>query len=229
MPNRLSTLFAASVSVAGLATPAPACSLALLLALDVSASIDPGEYALQQEGLAWALTDPQVVGAIVATGGIWIAAYEWSGARHQYEQIPWTWVDSADSIAAAAEDLRTMRRRADDFPTSLGYALGYGLITLARAPEACDRAVIDISSDGDNNDGFPPASAYAAHDLTGITINALVIEGAEEDLPRYYREEVIRGDGAFVEIAGSYEDYGEAMRRKLLREIGAMAFAEARP
>jgi hypothetical protein len=229
VPNRPSTLLAASLTAVGLAAPAPACSLALLLALDVSASIDPREYALQQEGLAWALTDPQVVGAIVGAGGIWIAAYEWSGARHQYEQIPWTWVDSAETVAAAAGELRTMRRRADDFPTSLGYALGYGLITLASAPETCDRAVIDISSDGDNNDGFPPKSAYAAHDLTGITVNALVIEGTEDDLPRYYREQVIRGDGAFVEVAGSYEDYGEAMRRKLLREIRAMAFAAAEP
>ena len=56
-----------------------------------------------------------------------------------------------------------------------------------------------------------------------------MIEGTEDDLPRYYREQVIRGDGAFVEVAGSYEDYGEAMRRKLLREIRAMAFAAAEP
>jgi Ca-activated chloride channel homolog len=76
-----------------------------------------------------------------------------------------------------------------------------------------------VAGDGVNNDGFPPASAYWTNDMAGITVNALVIEG---DLPPpapYYREEVTRGLGAFLEIATSYEDYATAMRRKLLREI----------
>ncbi|WP_370630880.1 DUF1194 domain-containing protein [Maritimibacter sp. DP1N21-5] len=230
MPNRRHRrprTFALATALAAFPASTQACSLALVLALDVSASIDPAEYDLQQEGLARALTDPDVVAAIEGTGGIWLSVYEWSGARHQYEQIPWTWVDTAATVAKAASTLRDMRRRADDFPTSLGYALGYGLITLTRAPEICARAVIDISSDGDNNDGFPPESAYDAHDLTGVTVNALVIEDENPDLAGYYRENVIRGDAAFVEIARDYQDYGEAMRRKLLREIGALAFAAA--
>ncbi|HBZ43485.1 MAG TPA: hypothetical protein DEO85_05360 [Maritimibacter sp.] len=211
------------------AWPAAACSLALVLALDVSASIDSEEYALQQVGLADALQDPDVRGAILAQGGIWVTAYEWSGARHQYEQLPWTYLDSDADISEVSTILRNAPRRAKDFPTSLGYALGHGLITLGRAPETCRRQVIDVSSDGETNDGFGPDSAYRAHDMSGVTVNALVIEEHNPSTVDYYRDEVIRGNGAFVEVARTYEDYAVAMRRKLLREIGVFAFAGMQP
>ena len=218
---------AGAVVAAALATPAQACPLALALALDVSASIDSGEYALQQNGVAAALTDPRVEKAIIAQGGIWLAAFEWSGARHQYDQLAWTFLDSPGAIARAAATLSRARRHVAEFPTSLGYGLGYALILLSEAPELCARRVIDVASDGVNNDGFPPASAYRANDMSAITVNALVIEDGDPSTTTYYRENVIRGLGAFVERAASYADYADAMQRKLLREIGAMSLASA--
>ncbi len=207
------------------APPAQACSIALVLALDVSASIDSEEYHLQQEGLARALRDETVSRAILGQDGVWITAYEWSGSRHQYEQLPWTRMDSPESIDSVAETLRTAPRRAKDFPTSLGFALGHGLGLLQDAPERCRRKVIDVSSDGKTNDGFGPDSAYRAWNMAGITVNALVIEEPDNRIAPYYRDEVVFGPGAFVEIADGFEDYARAMRRKLLREIGAQAFA----
>jgi hypothetical protein len=221
--RRLTGAFLAAL----LAAPAQACPLALALALDVSASIDRDEYALQQNGVAAALTDPSVEKAIVAQGGIWLTAFEWSGAHHQYDQLAWTFVDSPAAIERAAASLRHARRRVSEFPTSLGYGLGYALIRLSEAPELCARRVIDVASDGVNNDGFPPASAYRANDMSGITVNALVIEDGDPTTTTYYRDNVIRGLGAFVERAATYADYADAMQRKLLREIGAMSLVSA--
>ncbi|EAQ14880.1 DUF1194 domain-containing protein [Maritimibacter alkaliphilus] len=206
------------------AAPAAACKLSLVLALDVSASVDAREYDLQQEGLARALTDPEVVGAVEAQGGIWLSIFEWSGARHQYEQLPWTFVAGGAALAAVAGELRATPRQVAEFPTSLGYALGHALNLLKAAPETCDRQVIDVSGDGVNNDGFPPASAYVAHDMSLVTVNGLVITDGDPTVVRYYLQSVIQGPGAFVQPTNSYNDYEEAMRRKLLRELGAFSY-----
>ncbi|MBX2854988.1 MAG: DUF1194 domain-containing protein [Rhodobacteraceae bacterium] len=214
-----------SLQAAALTSPVFACHLSLILALDVSASVDAREYKLQQEGVASALVDPDVSRMILSQGGIWIMAFEWSGSRHQYPQMQWTFLGDMAAINAASEQLRVARRRVNEFPTSLGYALGRALQELRKAPEVCVRRVVDVAGDGVNNDGFPPASAYRANDMTGITINGLVIEGETPPPAPYYLEQVIRGPGAFVEVADDYDDYARAMRRKLLRELsyGSMA------
>lgn len=201
--------------------PAPACPLALVLALDASSSVDEREYRLQRDGLATALADEEVVEAIVAQGGIWVTAFEWSGAWQQYDWLGWTFLDDAASVRRAAARLGGASRQSDGFPTALGYALGYALAQLRHAPEPCARQVIDVAGDGINNHGFPPGSVYRANDLTGVTVNALVIEGATPPPAPYYRAQVIRGPGAFVEVTADFADYTEAMRRKLLREIPA--------
>lgn len=210
----------------GLTAHVQACDLSLILALDVSASISAQEYRLQQEGIASALTDPAVTQAVTALGGLWINAFEWSGSRHQYEQLGWSFVEDADGLASVAAIIRDAPRRAKDFPTSLGFALGHALNQMARAPERCRRRVIDVSSDGDTNDGFPPESAYRAHDMADVTVNALVITKENQALVDYYYEEVIWGSKAFVEVANQYTDYEDAMRRKLLREIGAFSYVQ---
>lgn len=224
-PGRLA---AAALLAAASAFPARACDLALILALDVSASVDAEEYRLQRDGLAAALDDEEVVLSILAAGGIWLSAFEWSGARHQNMRLEWTFLDEPGEVRAAASALSAATRSQDEFPTSLGYALGHAMIRLAQAPQRCLRQVIDVSGDGVNNDGFPPASAYRAHDMTGVTVNALAIEGEDPPPAPYYAREVIRGPGAFVEVARGYDDYARAMKRKLLREIngGGLAFAE---
>lgn len=215
----------AFVLLSGGTLQAADCPLALVLALDASSSVDGREYRLQAQGLEYAFTDPDVEAAILGAGGILATAFEWSGRNQQVIHAGWSWLDSRASIAGFARRLGTAQRGFDEFPTSLGHALGFAAIQLSRAPVACTRQVIDVSGDGVNNDGFGPASAYRAHAFDAITVNGLVIKGADPDPEAYYLTSVIRGPGAFVELADDYDDYARAMRRKLLREIGGGSFA----
>lgn len=206
-------------------SPAEACSLSLVLAMDGSASVDSREHALQLNGLADALRDPDVVQAIEAVGGIWVTSFEWSGRYQQQQQLSWRHLTDSASAADAAETLRRAPRGYTEFPTALGYALGHAAVLLQRAPQACARKVIDVAGDGINNDGFGPSSAYKAFNFDGITVNGLVISGPGDPPLEYYRTTVIRGPGAFVETATSYDGYARAMKRKLLREIFGSGYA----
>ncbi len=210
--------------------PAPAfsCSLALVLALDVSASVDDREYRQQLNGLADALQDPEVVQAIEAVGGIWATGFEWSGTHQQLVQLKWAHLTDAESAQRAASILRRAQRSYTEFPTALGYALGFASVQLRKAPEPCSRKVVDVAGDGINNDGFTPASAYRAFDFVGVTVNGLVVAGADTTPVQYYFDNVIRGPGAFVETAATYADYSGAMKRKLLREIFGNGYADLR-
>jgi Ca-activated chloride channel family protein len=196
------------------------CKLALVLALDVSSSVDDREHHLQTVGTAAALADPEVREAILfGGGGIWFSVFEWSGRNQQVIQLPWTYLDSDAAIAEAAARLLKSERSFKEFPTAVGFAVGFARIHLESVPEPCLRRVIDISGDGINNEGFRPGSAYRAASFAGITVNGLVIKGAWPDPEQFYREEVVRGPGHFIEIANGYGAYAEAMKRKLVREI----------
>ena len=129
-----------------------------------------------------------------------------------------------DGFAAA---LTAHERRYEEFPTAMGYALGYGANLLRRAPP-CGRKVLDVSGDGVTNHGFRPVHAYRHFDFAGVTVNGLVIGGDDPELVAFYRDEVIHGPGAFAEIAAGFADYARAMRRKLLREIGMGMVADGR-
>ena len=202
-----------------LALPAAACEVALVFALDVSASVDAREYALQRDGLAGALTAPEVVRVIRAQpGGVALAAYEWSGRDQQVLLADWTPVRGRAALERFAARIGQARRSHREFPTAMGFALGHGARLLERAPP-CDRRVIDVSGDGVNNDGFGPALAYRAFPFAGVTVNGLAIEGSEPGVTAYYRANLPHGPGAFVEVADGFEDYATAMRRKLLREL----------
>jgi len=205
--------------------PARACSLALVLAMDGSASVDAREHELQLNGLADALRDPDVVQAIEAVGGIWVTSFEWSGRRQQLQQLEWRHLTDQASAIAAAETLRRSPRGFTEFPTAIGYALGHAAVLLQSVPQPCSRKVIDVAGDGINNDGFGPSSAYKAFDFDGVTVNGLVVSGPDETPVHYYRANVIRGPGAFIEIAETYNDYAAAMKRKLLREIFGNGYA----
>jgi hypothetical protein len=117
-----------------------------------------------------------------------------------------------------AERVLRATRSHEDFPTALGYALGFAATHLDRAPPCLFRTV-DISGDGQNNDGFPPAAAYEHFPFEGVTVNGLAIGGASRGIEDYYLAEVIHGPGAFVEYARNHEDFEEVMRRKLEREL----------
>ena len=216
-------MWRAALAAAAALTPAgaeAACRLALLLALDVSSSVDDREYALQRDGLAAALTSADVQGAILERGGgsVALAVYEWSGRRQSVVVQDWVMLQSAADIAAVADRLRAAERSYSRFPTALGYALGFGATLLQEAPR-CDRQVIDVSGDGITNDGFWPQLAYRHFPFDGVTVNGLAVLGADPAVVDHYEFEVMHGPGAFVETAEGYEGYERAMVRKLYREI----------
>tara|TARA_R100000322_G_scaffold60379_5_gene37220 strand:- start:3077 stop:3784 length:708 start_codon:yes stop_codon:yes gene_type:complete len=208
------------------------CRQALVLALDVSGSVDSGEYRLQMDGLAQALTDPQVARAILAPGAAPIALYvfEWSGPQFQNLLVDWTLVTDRPTLNGIAGTLRDTRRSPSPPSTALGTAMAVGGSALARGPE-CWKGTIDISGDGKSNTGPRPQDLDDLAQLEGVTVNALVINtidsmGAgpgDDDLFSYFENLVIRGPGAFVERADGFEDYARAMKKKLLREINALA------
>ena len=223
----------AAFCLAVLAGPGAAaeCRLALLLAIDVSSSVDAAEDALQRGGLAAALVAPEVEAAVFSAPlPVALAAYEWSGRYNQVPLLDWTILRERADLAAAAERIGGSRRSHNDFPTAMGYALGFGAGLFQDGPDCLFRT-LDIAGDGVSNDGFPPRTAYGEFPFDGITVNGLVVNAAdfegELDLISFYEREVIRGPGAFIEVANGFADYEEAMRRKLVRELSAMAVGAA--
>ena len=229
-------LTAAALAGTLAAPAAAACRQALALGLDVSGSVDPAEYRMQVDGLAGALTSPDVVAAITGTPDLTVAVtvYEWSGPFDAAEIVPWTDVATAEHLAAIAARLRAAVRAPGDPSTAIGSAMVHGFGLLAGRPD-CARTTLDLSGDGKANTGPRPESVAAPR---GVTVNALAIgsdaptTGDERqvqisELTTYFRAEVIRGPGAFVEAALGFEEYEEVMRRKLLREMLDLAIGAA--
>ncbi len=202
---------------------AAACRLALSLGLDVSSSVDAREYRLQTEGLAAALTAPEVREAFLATPGapVMLQIYEWSGWQQQVVRVA---VDGDRRRGRPRGDRRRPRRPAaqlravSDRPRPGAAASA----ATALAGQDCTKRTLDLSGDGTNNDGISPEVARRELAMPGITVNGLVIGANVETLGRYYQQFVIQGPGAFVEVAADYEDFERAMRRKLLRELGVI-------
>ncbi|MCT4369569.1 DUF1194 domain-containing protein [Yangia mangrovi] len=195
-----------------------ACETALLLAMDVSNSIDPAEYAIQAEGLALALTDPQIA-AIMVEDRIALAVLQWSGPAHQALTLDWTEIAEPADLASFAAAAGGMERAFVLSDTAPGAALGAALDVMDLAPP-CKRRVIDVSGDGTPNSGPSASAARVRAERMGVTINGLAIEGPGSGLPvsNYYRQVLITRDG-FVMTARSHQAYAETLRRKILREI----------
>lgn len=214
-------LFALLLAASGAA--ATECRLALVLALDVSSSVDPSEDALQRGGVVAALTAPEVADAFFATDqSVALAVYEWSGRHQQDVLLEWTLIDGPRALIAAAETVAGSRRGHADYPTAMGHALGFGARLLESAPP-CARHTLDMAGDGQNNEGFGPQNAYNAYPFDEVTVNGLVVNAGDFEgelgLIPFYRAEVLHGRGAFLEIANGFADYERAMRRKLVREV----------
>ncbi|MCA1336623.1 DUF1194 domain-containing protein [Pseudooceanicola marinus] len=204
------------------------CRLALALALDVSTSVDAREYALQRDGLAAALDDPDIRGVILNGGGpVALSVYEWSGRYQQAQILPWVLLSDNDDIDAAVARIAAARRAWQGYPTAMGYALGHGAGLMATAP-ACDRQVIDLSGDGISNDGFGPGLAYRHFPFAGITVNGLAVTegGAESEVVTYFLGQLRHGPSAFVEVARGYEDFRRAMTLKLFREMNDLRLGQ---
>lgn len=223
----------------GMASGAAAqdCRLALVLALDVSASVDGREDRLQREGLARALLAPEVVRSFLAGDPVALLVFEWSGPSSQADiSRGWHLIETElDLAAVAAAVLASGERRADQLyrSTAVGSALGHAGRALRAGPN-CRARTVDISGDGISNQGDTPESVYASHLLDGVTVNALVIGGAQTSsgplaqaadryLVSWFEREVLHGPGAFWMLADDYGDYERAMRAKLRRELGTPA------
>ena len=194
------------------------CRLALVLAVDVSSSVDAREHGLQRQGLAAALVDPAVAGAILdGQAPVALSIFEWSGRYQQAVLQDWVMLGSMADLRAVAARVRALPRSYTEYPTAMGYALGYAAGLLRRAP-VCDRKVVDVSGDGITNEGFRPQLAYRNFPFAGVTVNGLVVTGDDARVVPYYRQEVLRGRDAFLEEAVGYEGFEDAMTRKLYRE-----------
>ncbi|WP_342028792.1 DUF1194 domain-containing protein [Aliiruegeria lutimaris] len=214
------------------------CRLALQLALDVSGSVDSREYRLQLDGVATALLDPEVQAALLALPDfpVVLSVFEWSGKGSQRVLVDWKPIRNEADVTALATLLRNTNRAVMSVSTGLGTAMLFAGARSETAP-ACSRLVLDVSGDGKNNDGPRPQDVGAALP-PGLNINALVIgphrpaavgaqAGETSDLVGYFRAYVLRGPEAFVEIAVGYEDYAEAMKRKLLKELQVLTLSDA--
>lgn len=212
-----------SLSIAGSANVASAedVDLQLLLAVDVSPSVDADEYALQIHGLADALRDPDVVAAIslAAPNGVAMALMQWAGPREQVVSVPWATLRDRASAAAFAERIETVVRPVTNGGTAIGDALARGIALLGESGYRAARQVIDISGDGRTNVGDSPAPVRARALSLGMTVNGLVILNEEQQLNTYYYRRVIGGPGAFVLQIQDFEDFARAIRLKLIREI----------
>ena len=209
-----------------------AVDLLLVLASDVSRSVDARKFQLQREGYAAALSNPRVVEAIRSGphGRIAICFIEWAGATSQKLVIDWTLVSDAASARKVADQMIELPRSFAD-RTSISAGLEFAMSQLERAPYTGIRRTIDVAGDGTNNSGRDITTVRDEVLARGVTINGLVIL-SESPLPwnpehtnppgglgEYYRRNVIGGPGAFVMVAENHNSFGQAIVKKMIAEI----------
>jgi hypothetical protein len=212
-------VLSAAAALAGHAE-ASTCRVALTLAIDVSSSVDAEEYRLQIEGIAGALRDPQVRQAILQPGtSVALQVFEWSGETQHLVIQDWATIADAGDLDRFADALAAHTRPFLGGQTALGRAIDFAFTQLEHAP-ACWQQKIDVSGDGQTNEGIRPQDLYWQRSFGDVTVNGLAIESNVAGLFRYSQEFVIRGPDAFVVRASNYADFGRAMREKLIRELG---------
>ena len=203
--------------LSGFGVSAQACDVALVLAVDVSGSVDSSEYRVQMDGLAEGLRDGVVSEALVRAKAA-VTLVQWSGASRQATRIAWQRIESFEDIEALAARITTEPRIWRNFSTAIGEALMHSRQLFDDVPD-CKRRVIDVSGDGVSNEGVDPSLQRRSLEAAGITVNALVIEtDPDVDLTGYFWENVITGAGAFVVTANGFTEYPDRIRQKLIRE-----------
>ncbi|WP_050577416.1 DUF1194 domain-containing protein [Sinorhizobium arboris] len=205
-----------------------AVDTAVVFAVDFSSSIDPDTADLQREGHAAALTSPDVAAAIARNylGCIGVAYFEWASPGRTSVVLPWTRICGPEDAEAAARIIRekgdTGYSRRGRGGTSVSSAIGVASLLLDQFPGNATKKIIDISGNGENNDGLPVQPIRLAAIAKGYTINAIAVAGNNEPIYRlasYFSDEVIGGPGAFVITPTDPGDYAAALRRKLVTEV----------
>ncbi|MGD2131813.1 MAG: DUF1194 domain-containing protein [Maricaulaceae bacterium] len=227
-------LAAAVFAACALGAPAAAqiqrVDLELVLAVDVSQSMDSAEHRLQRQGYVEAFRHDEVIEAILfgPRGRIAVTYVEWGEDYYQRQVVPWTIIDSRESALAFADELEAEALWPGS-RTSISNALYQSAHLLETNNIDGSRMVIDVSGDGPNNTG--PWVDFARDDVgeRGITVNGLPIMLREayawydiENLDEYYEDCVITGPGAFVAPVRSLEELGPTIRGKLVLEIASL-------
>jgi Protein of unknown function (DUF1194) len=227
--------FVAALIVAAHGLSAPAAErvdLLLVLASDVSRSVDSEKFQLQRDGYVAALNNPRVIEAIRSggTGHIAVCFVEWSGVTSQKLVIDWTSIGDADSARRFSDALDEAPRSFAD-RTSISAGIDFAITQLEEAPFETNRRTIDVSGDGTNNSGRDVTAARDEAISIGVTINGLVIlsdaplawnpehTNPPGGLAEYYRRNVIGGPSAFVMVAENHGSFGQAILNKLIAEI----------
>ena len=237
--TRLTRIFLGFIALLAVASvPARAqeqVDLLLVLASDVSRSVDTRKFELQRQGYAEALSNPRVIEAIQSGphGKIAICFVEWSGQTSQKLVIDWVVVSDAASARKISDQMLELPRTFAD-RTSISAGIEFAVSQLERAPFKGSRRTIDVSGDGTNNSGRDVALARDEALAKGITINGLVIL-SDSPLPwnpehtnppgglgEYYRKNVIGGAGAFVMVAENHDSFGQAIVKKMIAEIASV-------
>ncbi len=201
--------------------------LHLVLAIDVSASVNDDEFNLQRQGTAQALREPTVMAAIDrAPGGIAIAVVQWSSITRQALGLDWVSLHSSEDALTYANTIEAMPRRIPGGGTMIHSGLDFAGRMLEAAPGFARRRVIDLSGNGQSDDLERMLEARDRLAKEGVVINALAIEEHHDDLTSYFHQHLISGPNAFVITAEEFENFAEAMHIKLLREISGAIVSE---
>jgi hypothetical protein len=236
MNRRLSRLLAllalAAATFQPVAARAEPVDLLLVLAADVSRSVDTAKFQLQRNGYAAAMSDPRVLEAIRSGPHrrIAVCLVEWSGMSSQKVVIDWMLIDGKAAAQQFGDRLLETPRSFVD-RTSISGGIEFSVAQFAHAPYEAERRTIDVSGDGTNNSGRDVTLARDEAVALGITINGLVIL-SDHPLPwnpehtnpagglaNYYRTHVAGGPGAFVMEAKNFDSFGQAIVNKLVAEI----------
>jgi len=217
-------VLACSALIAARAAAAEA-DLALVLAVDVSSSINEERFGLQREGIARGLESNEILAAIA--GGphqtIELAIIEWSERQHVV--LDWTIIRGRADLDTVLKALRTSPRPNVGYKTNVAAGIVNAAGLFETAPLQADRKIIDVSGDGQQNDG--KLAAEAARDSAvaqDITINGLPITSGEEpEVDRWYRTHVVGGDGAFMIVANGHDAFADAIRKKLSLEVAGVS------
>jgi hypothetical protein len=228
----LAVILTCGLSLPDAARAADDVDLLLVLAADVSRSIDDTKFQLQRDGYAAAVSDPRVLDTIRSgrNGRIGVTFVEWSGVGAQHVVVDWTEIGDAAAAKRFGDQLiespRSFAGR-----TSISGGIEFALARIAAAPFNCVRRTIDVSGDGTNNDGRAVTELRDQAVANGVTINGLVIlsdspmpwnpehTNPPGGLDNYYRNNVVGGPGAFVMVAKNFNSFGQAIIAKMIAEV----------
>ena len=223
---RLFILWAVLLPLLAPALPAQAqntVDLQLVLAVDASGSVNDTRFELQKQGYAAAFRNPQVIKAIMSGGeqAIAVTMMQWTGPFMHVQVVPWTLLKDAASAKAFGDAIAASRRELYGGGTSISGAIDQSMLLLSQSPFASQRRTIDVSGDGANTSGRSITTARDDAVRNGVSINGLPILSLEPLLDTYYFTYVIGGPGAFMIPAANYENFADAVVKKLILEIAA--------